>query len=121
MTDPWSKGYYSRHIREASMAMDGLPKGVSPSGRVPKQLLQAAPILKRRRRRNREEFAKKGSCLGVSTLRGKYRRRGATRGPTGQPGGCTARHRVGPRQGPFWLPGGGPDSLLWFFRKLPGG
>src|ERR1041384_2330527 len=49
------------------MAMDGLLEGVSPSGRVPEQLLQAAPILKRRRRRNREGFAKKGSCLGVST------------------------------------------------------
>ena len=41
------------------MAMDGLPEGVSPSGRVPEQLLQAAPILKRRRR-NIEEFSKKG-------------------------------------------------------------
>ena len=58
------------------MAMDGLPEGVSPSGRVPEQLLQAAPILKWRRW-NREEFAKKGSILGVSTPRGKYRRRGA--------------------------------------------
>src|SRR3954470_16497540 len=64
ITDPWSKGDYSRHIREASMAMDGLPEGVSPSGRVPEQLLQAAPILKRRWRRNREEFAKKGSYYG---------------------------------------------------------
>ena len=27
------------------MAMDGLPEGVSPSGRVPEQLLQAAPDL----------------------------------------------------------------------------
>ena len=58
------------------MAMDGLPEGVSPSGRVPEQLLQAAPIMKRRRRRNREVLAKKGSVLGVSTPRGKYRRRG---------------------------------------------
>src|SRR3954466_7048238 len=120
LTDLWSKGYYSRHIREASMAMDGLPEGVSPFGRVPEQLLQAAPIMKRRRRRNREGFAKKGSCLGVSTPRGKYRRSGASRGPTGQPGGCPARPKVGPRQGPFWLPGGGPASLFWFFRKLPG-
>src|SRR4051812_41936906 len=90
------------------MVMDGLPERVSPSGRVPEQLLQASPILKRRWRRNREEFAKKGSCLGVSTPRGKYRRRGASRGPLGQPGGCPARPRVGPRQQPFWLPGGGP-------------
>src|SRR3954467_1107050 len=97
--DPWSKGDYSRHIREASMAMDGLPEGVSPSGRVPEQLLKAAPILKRRRRRYREVFAKKGSVLGVSTPRGKYRRRGASRGPTRQPGGLLARPRVGPRQG----------------------
>ena len=46
------------------------------------QLLQAAPILKQRRR-NREEFAKKGSVLGVSTLRGKYRRRGRRGDPSG--------------------------------------
>src|ERR1041384_6033240 len=102
------------------MAMDGLPEGVAPFGRVPEQLLQAAPILKRQRRRNREEFAKKGSCLGVSAPRGKYRRRGASRGPTGQPGGCPTRPRVGPRQQPFWLPGGGPPSLLWLLWKLPG-
>src|ERR1041384_7652854 len=98
--DPWYKGDYSRHIREASMAMDGLPEGVSPSGRVPEQLLQAAPILKRRRRRNREVFTKKGSILGVSSPRGKYRRSGASRGPTRKPGGLLAWPRVGPRQGP---------------------
>src|SRR3954467_8671510 len=49
------------------MAMDGLPEGVPPSGRVPGQLLQAAPILKRRRRWYRGEFAEKRSILGVST------------------------------------------------------
>src|SRR3954468_11517685 len=110
--DPWSKGDYSRHIREASMAMDGLPEEVSPSGRVPEQLLQETPILKRRRRRNREGFAKKGSVLGVSTLRGKYRRRGEPRGPTRQLGGSLARPRVGPRQQLSWLPSGGPPSFL---------
>src|SRR3954462_6308840 len=109
--DPWSKGDYSRYIREASMAMDGLPEGVSPSGRAPQQLLQEPPILKRRRRRNREVFAKKGSVLGVSTSRGKYRRRGASRGPTRKPGGLLERPRVGPRQGPSWSPGGGPPFL----------
>src|SRR3954471_22152599 len=94
ITDPWSKGDYSRHIREASMAMDGLSEGVSPSGRVPEQLLQAAPILKLRRRRNREGFVKKGYVLGVSTPRGKYRRSGEPRGPTRQSRGCLARPRV---------------------------
>src|ERR1041384_1301656 len=64
------------------MAMDGLPEGVPPSGRVPGQLLQAAPILKRRRR-YRGEFAKVRSILGVSTPRAKYRRRGAPGDPPG--------------------------------------
>src|SRR3954451_4734276 len=58
------------------MAMDGLPEWVAPSGRVPGQLLQAAPILKQRRRRYSGEFAEKRSILGVSTPRAKYRRRG---------------------------------------------
>src|SRR3954463_15117841 len=81
--DPWSKGDYSRHIREASMAMEGLPEGVASPGRVPEQLLQAAPILKWRRRRNRGEIAKEESVLGVSTPRGKYRRRGRRGDPQG--------------------------------------
>src|ERR1044072_4390468 len=117
MTDPWSKGDYSGHIREVSMAMDGLPEGVSPSGRVPEQLLQAAPIL-RRRRRNREGFAKKGFRPGVSDPRGKYRRRGGPKGAAGQPGGPLARPGVGPRQAPSWVPGGGPPSPFWLFRKV---
>ena len=90
------------------MAMDGLPEGVASPGRVPEQLLQASPILKRRWRWNRGEVAKDESVLVVSTPRGKYRRRGASRGPTRQPGGLLALPRVGPRQGPSWLPGGGP-------------
>src|SRR3954463_4335249 len=92
--DPWSKGDYSRHIREASMAMDGLSEGVPPSGRVPRQLLQAAPILKRRRRRYRGEFVEKRSILGVSTPRAKYRRRGAPGDPPVS--------QEGPWRGPGW-------------------
>src|SRR4051812_41383923 len=65
------------------MAMEGLPKGGLPSGRVPGQLLQAAPILKRRWRRNRGEIEKKSFCLGVSTPRAKYRRRGHQGDPRG--------------------------------------
>ena len=75
--------------------------------------------LVRRRWRNREGFAKKGSPLGGSTPRGKYRRRGASRRPTGQPGGHLARPRVGPHQAPSWIPGGGPPSLFWFFHQVP--
>ena len=84
------------------MAMDGLPEGASPSGRVAEQLLQAAPILKQRRRRYRGEFAEKRFILGVSTPRAKYRQRGVSRGPTRNPGGLLARPRVGMRQGPSW-------------------
>src|ERR1041384_4020095 len=109
--DPWSKGDYSQDIREASMAMDGLPEGKPPSGRVPGQLLLAAPILKRRRRRYREENRNNRSILGVSSTGTKYRPKGAPRGATGQPGGCLACPRVGPRQGPFWSPCGGPPLL----------
>src|ERR1041385_8514887 len=65
------------------MAMDGLPEGVPPPGRVPGELLQVAPILKRRRRRYRGEFAEKRSILGVSTPRDKYRRRGCRGDPQG--------------------------------------
>src|SRR3954463_3697655 len=65
------------------MAMDGLPEGVPPSGRVPEQLLHATPILKWRRRRYRGEFAKVRSILGVSTPRAKYRRRGRRVDPPG--------------------------------------
>src|SRR3954464_1559097 len=83
ITDPWSKGDYSRHILEASMAMDGLPEGVPPPGRVSGQLLQAAPILKRRRQRYRGEFAEKRSILEVSTPRAKYRWRGCRGDPPG--------------------------------------
>src|SRR3954469_21820238 len=81
--DPCSKGDYSRHIREASMEVDGLPEVVPPSGRVPRQLLLAAPILKRWRRRYREEFGNNRSILGVSSAGDKYRPKGAPRGPRG--------------------------------------
>src|SRR4051812_35007987 len=49
------------------MAMDGLPEVVPPSGRVPGQLLLAATILKRWRRRYRKEMEKGNSILGVSS------------------------------------------------------
>src|SRR3954468_18245132 len=87
---------------------------------VPGELLLAAPILKRQRRRYREENGNSRSILGVSSAGTKYRPKGAPRGATGQPGGCLARSRVGSRQGPFWSPCGGPPLLPWCFRRLPG-
>src|SRR4051812_47135787 len=61
----------------------------------------------------------KGSALGVSTPRGKYRRRGVSRGPTRKPGGLLARPKVGPRQGPSWSLVVPPPCLLWLFWKVP--
>src|SRR4051812_24733110 len=110
--DPWSKVDYSRHIWEASMAMEGLSEVVPPSGRVPGQLLLAAPILKQRRRRYREEFGNNRSILGVSSAGAKYRPKGAPRGATGQPGGQVARPRGGARHPPGALVGPLPSLVL---------
>src|SRR4051812_4259828 len=103
--EPWTKGDYSRHIREASMAMEGLPDVVPPSGRVPGQLLLAAPILKQRWQRYREEFRNKRSILGVSSVGAKYRPRGALRGATRHPGGYPACPPPWPRHQGTWGPG----------------
>src|SRR4051812_15824988 len=92
--DAWSKVDYSRVIREASMAMDKLPKVDPLSVRVPGQGLLTAPILKRRRQ-NREGIGKNGFTPRVFGARGKYRRRWASRGPPGSPGAPWARPRVG--------------------------
>src|SRR4051812_38609481 len=86
------------------MAMDGLPEGVPPSGRVPGQLLQAAPILKRWRRQYRGEFAEKRSILGVSTPRAKYRRRGHRGDPPVS--------QEGPWRGPGWGRATSPPGWL---------
>src|SRR3954464_14629886 len=80
----------------------------------------AAPILKRWRRRYSEENGNSSSILGVSSAGTKYWPKGAPRGATGQPGGCLARPRVEPRQGPFWSPVGGPPFLPRCFRRLLG-
>src|SRR3954469_9070319 len=105
--DPWSKVDYSRHIREASMAMEKLPEENPPSGRVPGQRLLAAPILKRRRRRNREGIRKKGSLPRVSVTGTKYRRKGAATGPPGprRPLGTSSLLATPPgRLGTWWVP-----------------
>ena len=62
------------------MEIEGLPEVIPPSDRVPGQRLLAAPILKRRRRRNREEIGKRLLVSRVS-------RHGEYIGEGGQPGG----------------------------------
>ena len=53
--DPWSNIDYSRHIQEAFMELEGFPEVIPLSGRVPGPRFLAAPILKRRWRRYKEE------------------------------------------------------------------
>src|ERR1041385_4140452 len=65
------------------MVVEKLPEVVPPSGRVLGRGLLVLPILEARRRRNRGEIAKKGSCHGGFTSRGIYGRRGAARGAPG--------------------------------------
>ena len=65
------------------MEMEELPEVNPPSGRVPGQRLLAAPILKRRRRKNREEIGRRASGVEGFRTGGKYRRKGAARGPPG--------------------------------------
>src|SRR4051812_9689313 len=99
------------------MVMDGLPEGVPPSGRVPGELLLAAPILKWRRQRYREENGNSRSILGVSTPRAKYRRRGHREGPQGT--------QDGTRRGLGWGrardPSGVPVVALPSFLGVSGG
>ena len=84
--DPWSKGDYSQLIWEASMVMEKLPVVVLPSGRVPGRVLLVLPILEARRRRNRDEIAKKGSRLEGFGTRYKYMPKGGISGGLGGPG-----------------------------------
>src|SRR4051812_30711560 len=115
---PWSKVDYSRHIREASMEMEGLPEVIPPSGRVPGQRLLASPILKWRRRRYREEIRKKTLILGVSSERAIYGRRGAARGSTREAGAPLARPAPRACHLGAWVPGGGPLAPPRCFRKV---
>src|SRR4051812_28426903 len=56
------------------------------TGRVSGHRLQAAPILKRRRRRKKDGIGKKGSLPKGFRTGGKYRRKGAAKGPLGSLG-----------------------------------
>src|SRR3954469_4591574 len=89
--DPWSKGDYSRIIREASMVVEKLPVVILPSGRVPGRVLLVLPILEARRRRNRDEIAKKGSPLEGFGTCGKYMPKGGISGGLGGPDAPSAR------------------------------
>ena len=95
------------------MVVEKVPVVILPSGRVPGRVLLALPILEARRRRNRDEIAKKGSVLEGFGTRGNYMPKGsASQGPGG-PGGHLARPGGGPRRQAAWGPGGPPPAVLW--------
>src|SRR3954469_12801067 len=110
--DPWSKGDYSRVIREASMVVERLPGVILPSGRVPGRVLLALPILEARWWRNSDEIPKKGSRLEGFRTCVKYRPRGSVRGGLGGPGTPPARPGGGLSHQGAWSPGGPPPALL---------
>src|SRR4051812_40885230 len=83
--DPWSKGNYSWHIREASMVVERLSEVNPPSGGVPGRGLLALPIFEARRRQNKEVIRNAGFSSRVSVSRGRNRPKGAPEvGPTSQ-------------------------------------
>src|SRR3954468_17387430 len=110
--DPWSKGDYSRIIREASMVVEKVPVVILPSGRVPGRVLLALPILEARRWRNKDEIAKKGSRLEGFGTSVKYRPKGDVRGHLGGPRRPPSRPGGGPRHQGAWGPGAPPPALL---------
>src|SRR3954467_13070409 len=93
--DPWSKGDYSRIIREASMVVEKVPVVILPSGRVPGRVLLALPILEARRRRNRDAIVEKGSRPEGFETCFKYTPKGGVGRPQGGPGAPPARPRGG--------------------------
>src|SRR3954465_9286453 len=111
--DPWSKGDYSRIVREASMVVEKVPVVILPSGRVPGRVLLALPILEARRRRNRDAIVEKGSRPEVFETCFKYTPKGGVRRPPGCLGGPTARPRGGGgRHQVTSAPGGPPPAEL---------
>src|SRR3954464_11338426 len=93
--DPWSKGDYSRIVREASMVVEKVPVVILPSGRVPGRVLLVLPILEARRRRNRDEIANNGSRPKGFKTCFKYRPKGGVGRFLGGPGTPPARPRGG--------------------------
>src|SRR3954469_9321871 len=84
--DPWSKGDYSRIIREASMVVEKVPVVILPSGRVPGRVPLALPILEARRRRNRDAIVEKGSRPEGFETCFKYMPKGGVGRPQEGPG-----------------------------------
>src|SRR3954471_9977004 len=103
--DPWSKGDYSRINREASMVVEKVPVVILPSGRVPRRVPLALPILEARRRRNRDAIVEKGSRPEGFETCFKYTQKGGVERLLWGPGAW-------PRHQGASAPGGPPPAVL---------
>src|SRR4051812_45544220 len=111
--DPWSKGDYSRIVREASMVVEKVPVVILPSGRVPGRVLLALPILEARRRRNRDAIVEKGSPVPrVSRRALNIRQRVAPEGTRGAHAAPRRGQGGGGRHQGASAPGGPPPAEL---------
>src|SRR4051812_20884316 len=113
--DPWSKGDYSRIIREASMVVEKVPVVILPFGRVLGRVLLALPILEARRRQNRDEIAKKGSRLEGFGTSVKYRPKGDVRGLLGGRATRAPRALVPPLRLSFGVLEGSGTLIFYIF------
>src|SRR4051812_8096961 len=123
--DPWSKGDYSRIVREASMVVKKVPVVFLPCGRVPGRVLLALPILEARRRRNRDAIVEKGSrpegfetCFKYTPKGGVGRHQGCPGGPTARPKGGATRAPwplVAPLRLSFEVPEGSETLIFYIF------
>src|ERR1041385_722835 len=111
--DPWSKVDYSRIIRDVFMVAEKLLEVNPPSDRVRGRGLLALPILEARRRRNKDEIAKKGSVFRGFTTRRINRKRGAARGVTRGSGALQRDQTIGLARWP-------PGSLVVALWPHPG-
>ena len=66
--DSWSKGDYSRVIREASMVVEKLPVVILPSDRVPGRVLLVLSILEAAAAEQRWDREKKSCSEGYGEL-----------------------------------------------------
>src|SRR3954471_19563348 len=109
--DPWSKGDYSRIVREVSMVVEKVPVMILPSGRVTGRVLLALPILEARRRWNRDAIMKKGSRPEGFETCFKYTPKGGVGRLLGGPGAPRRGQGGGRHQGAS-APGGPPPAVL---------
>src|SRR6187399_2957953 len=84
--DSWSKGDYSRVIREASMVVEKLPVVILPSGRVPGRVLLVLPILEAAAAAEQRWDREKSSCSEGFGGRFKYMPKGGIGEASGGPG-----------------------------------